>query len=122
MEPKKKKTQKRTAAKPFPAPLAKRLVLKCAHESHALRPMIFWEMAKVWDWMELATDDSGRTSTDALIYNLSNLHIYFKNSEVKDNSRSVALVLKVTMPTQKEFRRLCQKYGYDPDISDTEEA
>ncbi len=109
----KKKTQKLTAATNFPSPLSKRLVLQCAQQSHALRPMVFWEMARVWDWTELATTQNGELSKAAFLSEMSRLYDHLTDETIKRNSRSMAFIAQATVPTHREFLRLCEKYGYD---------
>jgi hypothetical protein len=117
---KKRKTQKRTAAKLFPPPLAKRLVLQGAQQSHALRPMVFWEMTRVWDWTELATTESGETSKAAFLSQMSRLYDHLTDDTITRNSRSMAFIAQVTVPTQRELLSLCDKYGYDTANDETE--
>ncbi len=109
---KKEKTQ-RTAKQPFPPPLPRRLVLQCAQQSHALRPMVFWEMARVWDWTELATTQNGELSKAAFLSEMSRLYDHLTDETIKRNSRSMAFIAQATVPTHREFLRLCEKYGYD---------
>lgn len=116
----KKKTQKRCATKTFPTPLSKRLVVQCAQQSHALRPMVFWEMARVWDWTELATTKNGELSKAAFLSEMSRLYDHLTDNTIKRNSRSMAFIAHVTVPTQREFLRLCEKYGYDTANDETE--
>ena len=116
----KMKTQKLTATKPFPSPLSKRLVIQCAQQSHALRPMVFWEMARVWDWKELATTQNGEFSKAAFLSQMSQLYDHLTDETIKRNSRSMVFVAQATVPTQRELLRLCDKYGYDTANDETE--
>ena len=118
----KSKTQNRsrTAAKPFPPPLSKRLVNKYALQKQVGRPMLFWEMARLWDWTELAKTESGDTSKAAFLSQMSRLYDHLTDESISRNSRSMVLVAQVTTPTQREFLRLCDKYGYDTGGDETE--
>ncbi len=115
-----KKTQKRTAKQPFPPPLPRRLVLQGAQQSHALRPMVFWEMARVWDWTELATTENGEISKAAFLSQMSQLYDHLTDDTITRNSRSMAFIAQATVPTHREFLRLCEKYGYDTANDETE--
>lgn len=110
----KKKKQKSKST--YPKPLGKKSVLEFALKHHSERPMIFWERAKVWDWSELLRDDDGKPNKELLLQRLSELHIYFSDDAVPDNKRSMAILVKVTIPTQREWLRLCEKYGYETDV------
>jgi hypothetical protein len=116
---KKEKTQ-RTAATNFPSPLSKRLVLQCAKQNHALRPMLFWEMARIWDWTELATTENGEISKAAFLSQMSQLYDHLTDDTITRNSRSMAFIAQATVPTHREFLRLCEKYGYDTANDETE--
>lgn len=106
-------TQKQTKRPLHPKPIPKRAVLKFAASRHAARPMIFWEKAKIWDWQELLNDDEGRPDKELLLKRLSELHIHFSDDDVPDNEQSMVLIVKATIPTQREWLRLCEKHGYD---------
>jgi hypothetical protein len=116
----KRDSRKRNAAKPFPSPLSKRLVVQCAQQSHAVRPMVFWEMARVWDWTELAKNHNDEISKATFLVQMSQLYDHLTDESVKRNSRSMAFIAQVTVPTQREFLRLCDKYGYDTANDETE--
>ena len=108
--------KKRQTKKPsYPKPISKSAVLKFASTNHAARPMLFWEKAKIWDWRELLTDDEGTPDKLLLLERLSELHVHFSDDAVSDNKRSMVIVVKATIPTQREWLRLCEKYGYDTD-------
>ena len=104
----------------YPKPLSKRLVTAFAAKHHALRPMIFWEKARVWDWRDLLHDDFGKPNRELLLERLSQLHLYFSDDAVTDNKRSMVMIVKVTVPTQRDWLRICEKYGYEPDLMDDE--
>jgi hypothetical protein len=76
-------------------------------------PMIFWETVTMWDWMELSGGDPETPDKELLLHNLARLHDHFTDESIEDNERSMAVILKVTLPTENEKRRLQQKYGYD---------
>jgi hypothetical protein len=114
-----KKTKKKS--KPtYPKPLSKKLVTDFASKHHAVRPMIFWEKARVWDWRDLLTDDFGEPDKELLLERLSQLHLYFADDAVTDNKRSMVMIVKVTVPTQRDWLRICEKYGYDSDLMEDE--
>ncbi len=75
-------------------------------------PMIFWETVTMWDWMELS-GDSDTPDKELLLHNLARLHDHFTDDSISDNERSMAVILKVTLPTESEKRRLQAKYGYE---------
>jgi len=108
-------TNKQTKKPQYPKPISKGAVLKFASTNYAARPMIFWEKAKIWDWHDLLRNDDGTPDKDLLLRRLSELHIHFSDDAVPDNKRSMVIVVKVTIPTQREWLRLCEKYGYDTD-------
>lgn len=110
----KKKKQKSNST--YPKPLSKKSVVDFALKHHSERPMIFWERAKVWDWSDLFCDDDGKPDKELLLQRLGELHIHFSDDAVKDNKRSMVVIAKVTIPTQREWLRLCEKYGYESDI------
>ena len=113
--------QKKRKSKPtYPKPLSKKLVTDFASKHHAVRPMIFWEKARVWDWRDLLHDDFGKPDKGLLLERLSQLHLYFSDDAVTDNKRSMVMIVKVTVPTQREWLRICEKYGYEPDLMDDE--
>jgi len=99
----------------YPKPLSKKVVLDFALKHHQTRPMLLWENSKVWDWKDLLTDKDGQPNKELLLQRLSELHIHFSDDAVKDNKRSMAVLLKVTIPTRREYLRLCEKYGYETD-------
>lgn len=103
----------------YPKPLSKKLVTDFALKHHSERPMIFWEAAKVWDWSDLLRDDDGKPDKELLLHRLSELHIHFSDDAVKDNKRSMAIVIKVTLPTQRKWLKLCEKYGYETQLDET---
>lgn len=100
----------------YPKPLSKRLVTEFALKNHADRPMIFWEKARVWDWVDLSLDEHGEQSHELLLERLSDLESYFSDEAVSDNKRSMAIIVKVTVPTQRDWLRICEKYGYETDL------
>ena len=103
----------------YPKPLSKKTVVDFAIKHHSERPMIFWEMAKVWDWDDLLRDENDQPNEELLLQRLSELHDHFSDDAVRDNERSMAILVKVTVPTQREFLRLCEKYGYDSELEGT---
>jgi hypothetical protein len=109
--------KKKQKGKPtYPRPLNKKTVVEFGVKHHSQRPMIFWEKAKVWDWSELLCDDDGKPNKELLLQRLSDLHIYFSDDAVPENKRSMAILVKVTIPTQREWLRLCEKYGYETNV------
>ncbi len=113
--------KKKLRSKPtYPKPLSKKLVTGFAAKHHALRPMIFWEKARVWDWGDLLHDDFGKPDKELLLERLSQLHLHFSDDAVTDNKRSMVAIVKVTVPTQRDWLRICEKYGYEPDLMDDE--
>ena len=114
----KKKNQKSKST--YPKPLSRKLVTDFASKHHAVRPMIFWEKARVWDWRDLLTDDFGEPDKELLLQRLSELHLYFSDDAVTDNKRSMVMIVKVTVPTQRDWLRICEKYGYDSDLMEDE--
>jgi hypothetical protein len=116
----KKDSHKRTATKPFPSTLSKRLVLQCAQNNHALRPMLFWEMARIWDWTELAKNHSDEISKATFLVQMSELYDHLTDETIKRISRSMVFVAQATVPTQREFLRLCDKHGYETTNDETE--
>lgn len=105
----------------YPKPLSKKLVTEFASQHHNYRPMIFWENAMVWDWADLSLDEHGESNKQLLLQRLSELESYFSDEAVADNRRSMALIVKVTIPTQREWLRICGKYGYETHLSGIEE-
>jgi len=100
----------------YPKPLNKKTVVDFAVKHHSERPMIFWEKARVWDWNDLLRDENDQPNKELLLQRLSELHIHFSDDAVKDNKRSMAILVKVTLPTQREWLRICEKYGYETDV------
>jgi len=112
--------KKKQPKKPsYPKPIAKSAVLRFAATNHAARPMVFWEKARVWDWLELSRDENGNANTDLLLQRVRELNLHFSDDNIADNKRSTAFVIKATVPTQREWLRLCEKYGYDSDLEET---
>jgi len=103
----------------YPKPLSKKTVVDFAIKHHSERPMIFWEMGKVWDWLELSRDANGNANTDLLLQRVRELNLHFFDDNIADNKRSMAFVIKATVPTQREWLRLGEKYGYDSDLEET---
>jgi len=102
----------------YPKPLSKKTVVDFALKHHQTRPMLLWENSKVWDWKDLLTDKNGQPNKELLLQRLSELHIHFSDDAVKDNKRSMAVLLKVTIPTRREYLRLCEKYGYETEVEE----
>ena len=82
--------------------------------------MVFWELARVWDWKELARTEDGEFSKAAFLSQMSSLYDHLTDETIKRNSRSMVFVAQATVPTQREFLRLCDKYGYDTANDETE--
>lgn len=97
----------------YPQAISRSAVMKFAKKHHAARPMIFWEKATVWDWMELAQDEKNQANTDLLLERVSDLQRYFSNEDEPDNNRSMVIIVKALVPTRREWLKLCQKYVYD---------
>ncbi len=74
----------------------------------------------MWDWRDLLHDDFGKPNRELLLERLSQLHLYFSDDAVTDNKRSMVMIVKVTVPTQRDWLRICEKYGYEPDLMDEE--
>lgn len=110
----KKKKQKSKST--YPKPLSKKSVVDFAVKHHSERPMIFWEKARVWDWSDLLHNDDGKPDKELLLQRLSELHIHFSDDAVPENKRSMAILVRVTIPTQREWLRLCEKYGYETNV------
>lgn len=117
---KKNNNNKKHPVRSYPKPLSKRQVLKFALHQHSPRPMVFWEMARVWDGMELATDDCGGVSKEAFLRNASTLYDYLSDDQSRLNGNCAVLVVQARVPTNKEYIRLCEKYGYTPTNDDGE--
>jgi hypothetical protein len=82
--------------------------------------MIFWEKAQLWDWAELSSDAGGEANTEVLLQNLVALNDHFHDETISSNKRSTVLIIRATVPTQREFLRLCDKHGYEADLEDLE--
>ncbi len=95
-----------------PTAIPKEDVLSFAELIESEGPMIFWETVTMWDWMELS-GDSDTPDKELLLHNLARLHDHFTDDSTEDNKRSMAVILKVTLPTEGAKQRLQQKYGYD---------
>jgi hypothetical protein len=100
----------------IPSPISRRTVLRYAAQEHAARPMIFWEKARLWDWAELSLDVDGEANTEVLRQNLLALNDHFQDETIPSNKRSTVLIIRATVPTQREFLRLCDKYHYEIDL------
>ncbi len=74
----------------------------------------------MWDWKELATIQNGELSKVAFLSEMGRLYDHLTDDTIKRNSRSMAFIAHVTVPTQREFLRLCEKYGYDRANDETE--
>jgi len=109
---KKNNKNKKDRVRSYPKPLSKRQVLKFALHQHSPRPMVFWEMARVWDGVELATDECGEVSKEAFLRNASALYDYLSDDQSALNRNSAVLVVQARVPTSKYYIRLCEKYGY----------
>ena len=114
------KTKSKNSKASYPKPLSKKLVTEFALKHHADRPMIFWEKARVWDWADLSLDEHGERIHELLLERLTELESYFSDESVTDNKRSMVIIAKVTVPTQRDWLRICEKYGYDTDIDGIE--
>ncbi len=95
-----------------PTEIPKEDVLRFAEMIESEGPMIFWENSQLWCWMEMA-GGTDLPDKETLLRNISNLHDHFTDDSIEDNERSMAVILKVTLPTEGEKQRLQQKYGYE---------
>ncbi len=81
--------------------------------------MVFWEMARLWDLTDLAKTNDGKIGKAAFLSQMSRLYDHLTDETIKRNTRSTVFVAQATVPTQREFLRLCEKYGYDPANDET---
>jgi hypothetical protein len=66
----------------------------------------------MWDWMEMA-GGTDLPDKETLLQNISNLHDHFTDVSIEDNQQAMAVILKVTLPTEGEKQFLQLKYGYE---------